>query len=141
MHIDLLPDLDAAAWLFDHKYSASLLPNLLAQHLPRRFAQVWSETIVHGQSAGPINQYSERIEADCCAIAQLASYSRWYRRLQEGGSHARRRGYPGIIVQDMEAKKVPGLYFIGEVVDVTGHLGGFNFQWAWASGYAAGQFV
>ena len=41
----------------------------------------------------------------------------------------------------MEAKKVPGLYFIGEVVDVTGHLGGFNFQWAWASGYAAGNAV
>jgi predicted flavoprotein YhiN len=39
----------------------------------------------------------------------------------------------------MESKKVPGLYFIGEVVDVTGHLGGFNFQWAWASGHAAGQ--
>ncbi|MBO6755064.1 MAG: NAD(P)/FAD-dependent oxidoreductase [Roseibium sp.] len=41
----------------------------------------------------------------------------------------------------MEVKTVPGLYFIGEVVDVTGHLGGFNFQWAWASGHAAGQFV
>jgi predicted flavoprotein YhiN len=39
----------------------------------------------------------------------------------------------------MESKKVPGLYFIGEVVDVTGHLGGFNFQWAWASGFSAGQ--
>ena len=43
--------------------------------------------------------------------------------------------------QTMEAKKAPGLYFIGEVVDVTGHLGGFNFQWAWASGYAAGQSI
>ncbi len=41
----------------------------------------------------------------------------------------------------MESAKVPGLYFIGEVVDVTGHLGGFNFQWAWSSGHAAGQFV
>lgn len=41
----------------------------------------------------------------------------------------------------METRKVPGLYFIGEVVDVTGHLGGFNFQWAWASGYCAGQAV
>ncbi len=40
-----------------------------------------------------------------------------------------------------ESKKIPGLYFIGEVVDVTGHLGGFNFQWAWSSGYCAGQFV
>jgi predicted flavoprotein YhiN len=39
----------------------------------------------------------------------------------------------------MECRKVPGLYFIGEVVDVTGHLGGFNFQWAWASGAAAGR--
>jgi predicted flavoprotein YhiN len=43
--------------------------------------------------------------------------------------------------QTMESKKVPGLYFIGEVVDVTGQLGGFNFQWAWASGFAAGQKV
>jgi predicted flavoprotein YhiN len=41
----------------------------------------------------------------------------------------------------MEARRVPGLYFIGEVVDVTGWLGGYNFQWAWASGYAAGQSV
>jgi hypothetical protein len=41
----------------------------------------------------------------------------------------------------MEARKAPGLYFIGEVVDVTGWLGGYNFQWAWASGYAAGQSV
>ena len=41
--------------------------------------------------------------------------------------------------QTMESKKVSGLYFIGEVVDVTGWLGGYNFQWAWASGYAAGQ--
>jgi predicted flavoprotein YhiN len=41
----------------------------------------------------------------------------------------------------MESRKVPGLYFIGEVVDVTGHLGGFNFQWAWASGFCAGQVV
>jgi predicted flavoprotein YhiN len=39
----------------------------------------------------------------------------------------------------MESRRIPGLYFIGEVVDVTGQLGGFNFQWAWASGYAAGQ--
>ena len=41
----------------------------------------------------------------------------------------------------MEAKQCPGLFFIGEVLDVSGHLGGFNFQWAWSSGYTAGQFV
>jgi predicted flavoprotein YhiN len=43
--------------------------------------------------------------------------------------------------QTMESKRVPGLYFIGEVVDVTGWLGGYNFQWAWASGFAAGNAV
>jgi predicted flavoprotein YhiN len=43
--------------------------------------------------------------------------------------------------QTMEARKTPGLYFVGEAVDVTGHLGGFNFQWAWASGFAAGHSV
>jgi predicted flavoprotein YhiN len=41
----------------------------------------------------------------------------------------------------MECKTQSGLYFVGEVMDVTGHLGGYNFQWAWASGYAAGQYV
>jgi predicted flavoprotein YhiN len=41
----------------------------------------------------------------------------------------------------MESRRVPSMYFIGEVVDVTGHLGGFNFQWAWASGFCAGQAV
>jgi hypothetical protein len=41
----------------------------------------------------------------------------------------------------MEAKKIPGLYCIGEVVDVTGWLGGYNFQWAWSSGWVAGQFA
>jgi predicted flavoprotein YhiN len=41
----------------------------------------------------------------------------------------------------MESRKVPGLYFIGEVVDVTGQLGGFNFQWAWASGFSAGEAI
>jgi predicted flavoprotein YhiN len=43
--------------------------------------------------------------------------------------------------KSMECKRVPSLYFIGEVVDVTGHLGGFNFQWAWASGVAAGRSI
>ena len=47
----------------------------------------------------------------------------------------------GVSSKTMESLKSPGLYFIGEVLDVTGHLGGFNFQWAWASGHAAAQFV
>ena len=47
----------------------------------------------------------------------------------------------GLSSKTMESTTVPGLYFIGEGVDVTGHLGGFNFQWAWASGHAAGEAV
>ncbi|WP_395076283.1 NAD(P)/FAD-dependent oxidoreductase, partial [Hyphococcus sp.] len=47
----------------------------------------------------------------------------------------------GLSSKTMEAKTTPGLYFIGEAVDVTGWLGGYNFQWAWASGWAAGQVV
>jgi predicted flavoprotein YhiN len=47
----------------------------------------------------------------------------------------------GLSSKTMEARAVPGLFFIGEVLDVTGWLGGYNFQWAWSSGYAAGQAV
>ncbi|MDB5547663.1 MAG: hypothetical protein JWP21_1110, partial [Tardiphaga sp.] len=47
----------------------------------------------------------------------------------------------GLSSRTFESKSVPGLFFIGEVVDVTGHLGGFNFQWAWSSGHAAGRHV
>ena len=47
----------------------------------------------------------------------------------------------GLSSKTLAARDVPGLFFIGEVLDVTGHLGGFNFQWAWASGYVAGQFA
>jgi predicted flavoprotein YhiN len=47
----------------------------------------------------------------------------------------------GLSSKTFESRSVPGLYFIGEVVDVTGHLGGFNFQWAWSSGFAAGRHV
>jgi hypothetical protein len=47
----------------------------------------------------------------------------------------------GLSSQTMEATTVPGLFFIGEVVDITGWLGGYNFQWAWSSGWVAGQFV
>jgi len=142
IHINLLPDLNAAAWLLDHRHSAALLSNLLTQHLPRRFAQAWCETLMPGQPIRPINQCDEtRLEQ---IAAQLHNWqvtpsgTAGYRKAEVtlGGVDTRE-----LSSRTMETKKVPGLYFIGEVVDVTGHLGGFNFQWAWASGYAAGQFV
>ncbi|MEO8767207.1 MAG: NAD(P)/FAD-dependent oxidoreductase [Nitrosospira sp.] len=142
IHINLLPDLDAAVWLFAHRHSSSLLPNLLAQYLPRRFAQAWCEAVVQSQSARPVNQYSEtelkRIAMQLHSWEVTPSGTAGYKKAEVtlGGVDTRE-----LSSKTMEAKKIPGLYFIGEVVDVTGHLGGFNFQWAWASGYAAGQFV
>jgi hypothetical protein len=142
IHIDLLPDIDAAEWLLAHRHSTILLPNLLTQHLPKRFAQAWIEAILHGEPPRPINQYDEKSLRDIAT--QLHDWqvtpcgTEGYRKAEVtlGGIDTRE-----LSSKTMEAKKVPGLYFIGEVVDVTGHLGGFNFQWAWASGYAAGQFV
>jgi len=142
IHIDLLPDLDATALLLAHRHSASLLPNLLAQYLPRRFAQAWSETIAAVQPLKPLQHYSERelqqIAAQLHDWQVTPSGTVGYKKAEVtlGGVDTRE-----LSSKTMQAKKVPGLYFIGEVVDVTGHLGGFNFQWAWASGYAAGQFV
>ena len=142
IHINLLPDLDATALLLAHRHSASLLPNLLAQYLPRRFAQAWSETIAAVQPLRPLQHYSERelqqIAAQLHDWQVTPSGTVGYKKAEVtlGGVDTRE-----LSSKTMQAKKVPGLYFIGEVVDVTGHLGGFNFQWAWASGYAAGQFV
>ena len=139
LHINLLPDIDAATLLLDHRHSATLLPNLLAQYLPKRFAQVWSETVTHIK---PMNHYSEQeikqIAAQLHDWQVTPSGTAGYKKAEVtlGGVDTRE-----LSSKTMEAKKIPGLYFIGEVVDVTGHLGGFNFQWAWASGYAAGQYV
>lgn len=142
IHINLLPDLDATALLLSHRHSATLLPNLLAQYLPRRFAQVWSETITSTLPIRPMQQYSESELQHIAAQLQdwqvTPSGTAGYKKAEVtlGGVDTRE-----LSSKTMQAKKVPGLYFIGEVVDVTGHLGGFNFQWAWASGHAAGQFV
>ena len=139
IHVNLLPDLDAYSWLMEHKNSTLLLVNLLAQHLPKRFAQKWCET--HTQIK-PMNQYSDK---DLKNLSK--QLHNW--QLTPSGTVGYKKAevtLGGVDTDElssktMEAKKVSGLYFIGEVVDVTGQLGGFNFQWAWASGFAAGQFV
>ena len=134
--IDLLPGRDAEAWLLSERASSMLLPNLLAQVLPKRLAQLWSEAEA---GAKPLNQLSTT------ALRELAhKLHHW--RVRPSGTLGYNKAEVtlggvdtnGLSSRTMEAKAVPGLYFIGEVVDVTGHLGGFNFQWAWASGHAAG---
>ena len=141
--IDLLPGIDAAAWLNEHRQGRVHLPNLLAEHLPRRFAHEWC-ALYGGEKAvsRPIGELGRR---DLEAIAERLNA--W--PLMPSGTlgFAKAEVTLGGVSTDalssktMAAKAVPGLYFIGEVVDVTGWLGGYNFQWAWSSGWVAGQFV
>ena len=137
--MDLLPDLDAAAWLNAHRRDQQALGTLLAEHLPRRFALGFAE--LHGWTQ-PLAQLSN---ATLATIAQ--TLKGW--PLQPSGTlgYAKAEVTLGgvdtdaLSQQTLEARSVPGLYFIGEVVDVTGWLGGYNFQWAWASAQAAGTAV
>jgi hypothetical protein len=107
--------------------------------LPKRLAQRLCEIQLGSR---PLRQYAPRdLRATCEALQN------W--RLRPNDTEGYRTAevtVGGVSTAElssttMESKKVPGLYFIGEVVDVTGHLGGFNFQWAWSSGWAAGQVV
>jgi predicted Rossmann fold flavoprotein len=139
IEIDLLPGIDAAAWLTEHRRSRRLLANLLAERLPRRFAHEWCTLI------GCQDPLRDLTSSDLDAAVR--SLNGW--TLMPSGT----LGYAkaevtlgGVDTHDlssrtMEATSVPGLYFIGEVVDVTGWLGGYNFQWAWSSGWVAGQFA
>ncbi len=137
--IDLLPDKDVLGMLTESQSSAIELVNLLAQHLPRRFAEVWCQLFAATkplkQYNGPaLNDIAERLHDMRITPASTEGFRK--AEVTAGGVSTTE-----LSSQTMEAKGVPGLYFIGEVVDVTGQLGGYNFQWAWASGYAAGQFV
>ncbi len=135
--IDLLPGLDAAAWLRAHARSAARLDNLLGERLPRRLAQQWCAA--HGVAV-PISELGDErlrtIGAQLNHWEVLPSGTLGYNKAEVtlGGVDTR-----DLSSRTMAATRVPGLYFIGEVVDVTGWLGGYNFQWAWSSGHAAGQ--
>ena len=137
--IDLLPGLDARAWLESRARSDVRLPNLLAERLPKRVAQQWCAA--HAASMPMREIGAARLAAighDLNAWSVLPAGTLGYNKAEVtlGGVDTR-----GLSSQTMAAATVPGLYFIGEVVDVTGWLGGYNFQWAWASGHAAGQFA
>jgi predicted Rossmann fold flavoprotein len=97
--------------------------------LPRRFLRKWQE--IYGE---PATAKSERLRQ--WRLTPNGSEGFAKAEVTRGGVDTRE-----LSSKTMEASRMPGLYFIGEVVDVTGHLGGFNFQWAWASGFAAGQYV
>jgi predicted Rossmann fold flavoprotein len=137
--IDLLPDVDAAGWLRAHASSSARVDNVLAERLPARLAREWC--LAH-DVAVPIRSLSdERLHALGMQLKQ------W--RVQPSGTLGFNKAevtLGGVATRRLSSKTmgaldVPGLYFVGEVVDVTGWLGGYNFQWAWASGHAAGQVL
>jgi predicted Rossmann fold flavoprotein len=137
--VDLLPGTDILALLLEKYDSRMEMKNFLSGFFPKRFAELWCD--LHSGSK-PMNRYSQK------ELRDIAHLLHNWNILPEGTE-----GYGKAEVtvggvdtselssQTMEARKVPGLYFTGEVVDVTGELGGFNLHWAWASGYAAGQYA
>jgi hypothetical protein len=137
--IDLLPDSAAIKLLREHQGTPTELTTLLSRYLPKRFAHAWCE--LHAISK-PLRQYGRReLDGIATKLHQLQITPSGTEGFRKAEVTAGGVSTTELSSQTMEARKVPGLYFIGEVVDVTGHLGGFNFQWAWASGYAAGRSV
>lgn len=139
VEIDLLPGVDLARELTEARTTGvkSEVRTLLSRHLVKRLADRWCE--VHGGTK-PTAVMGDR------EIAALAEGLQAWKVVPAGteGYEKAEVTSGGVDTDDlasktMECRRVPGLYFIGEVVDVTGQLGGFNFQWAWASGVAAGQ--
>ena len=139
LSVNLLPDRDAREILETAQASEKLLANLLGEFLPQRFAQRWVEVHYENQpvkrfGATRLREIAERLHDWRIRPSGTVGYKK--AEVTLGGVDTRE-----LSSKTLEARNQPGLYFIGEVVDVTGHLGGYNFQWAWASGFAAGQVV
>jgi len=142
--INLLPDHDAQTLLLGYKQShpKSLLRNLIGPLLSKGFTQSLQARYWPQYAETPIAEIANTV------LVSLANHlSNW--QLKPSGTEGYRTAEVTLCGVDtdhissktMECKSQSGLYFVGEVLDVTGHLGGYNFQWAWASGYAAGCYV
>nr|WP_225737274.1 NAD(P)/FAD-dependent oxidoreductase [Dyella acidiphila] len=141
LRIDLSPERELGQWLADQRAArpAAELRTVLGEQLPKRLAQRLCEQWLGSK---PMRQYRDHelhaLGAQLHDWPLVASGTEGYRTAEVtlGGVDT-----DGLSSSTMQSKRVPGLYFIGEVVDVTGWLGGYNFQWAWASGRAAGEAV
>ena len=136
IEIDLLPDVDIAAELAARRAAgdAAQPRSVVARHLPARLAEAWfagdAGRVLAETSNERIAEIARGLHRWRVAPAGTEGFAK--AEVTAGGVDTR-----ALSSKTMEANAVPGLYFIGEVVDVTGHLGGFNFQWAWASAAAA----
>lgn len=138
LEIQLCPDINWVETLNSAKdnHSKTSLNSILSQYLPKRFVSAWVET-----PSLPLQAYSNKV------LHKIADHLESW-PIKPNGTEGYRTAEVtlggvdcnAISSKTFEAKKVPGLYFIGEVLDVTGWLGGYNFQWAWSSGYVAGQY-
>jgi len=144
--IDLLPEFDVQNWLI-HRQKAqpnSRLKTILAEVLPKRLLPVLFDTAQTDRSLleKPLQEISQTQFADIAAQLQ-----QW--QIKPNGTEGYRTAEvtlggvdcDEISSKTMESNRISGLYFIGEVLDITGWLGGYNFQWAWSSGWCAGQVV
>ena len=141
LRLDLLPDLDSADWLrtMKRERGAAELRTVLADVMPRRLALRLCEQWLKDKPVRQLDEPELKATANLLSDFPLvASGTEGYRTAEVtlGGVDTRK-----VSSSTMESQLVPGLHFIGEVLDVTGWLGGYNFQWAWASGRAAGMAV
>jgi predicted Rossmann fold flavoprotein len=136
--VDLLPDVDIAAELAARRAAGDTAQpkSVVARHLPARLADAWfagdADRVLAATGNDRIEEIARALHRWRVTPAGTEGYAK--AEVTAGGVDTR-----ALSSKTMEARAVPGLYFIGEVVDVTGHLGGFNFQWAWASAAAAAQ--
>ncbi|MSQ22717.1 MAG: aminoacetone oxidase family FAD-binding enzyme, partial [Dehalococcoidia bacterium] len=141
VHIDTLPGFDLLTHLKEQQSARpkAELQTILSALLPRSFVEAMGETSIPNQAMGQLSA------KDMITVAHtlkdwtiLPNGTEGYRKAEVtvGGVDT-----TVLSSKTMEAVEVPGLFLIGEAVDVTGPLGGYNFQWAWASGYCAGQYV
>ncbi len=141
LSINIAPEVDPVAYFNDRfaEGSNKEVKNVLAEIIPRRLAEILCtmENIkgnISELSEAKLRSLTAKLQSWQITPQGTVGYKK--AEVTRGGVDTN-----ALSSKTMEAKKVPGLYFIGEVVDVTGQLGGYNFQWAWASGYAAGQAV
>lgn len=141
--VNLLPEFDATAWLIRLKKQApkSLLRTQLQQWMSKNLVaelqKIWWPLYAETPIAELSDAVLQEVGRNLNAWSLKPSATEGYRTAEVtlGGVDT-----DGVSSKTFECKTVPGIYFVGEVLDVTGHLGGYNFQWAWSSGYCAGTY-
>ena len=137
--VNLSPDVDLRKFFSEKNQSGTEFSTMLSEILPKRMAKQlcerygWSK-LLHRYSAAELSSIAAQLHDWKLEPKGTEGFSK--AEVTRGGVDTNE-----LSSKTMEARMVPGLFVIGEVVDVTGHLGGYNFQWAWASGFVAGQYV